>query len=73
MFNVWYYINSSFLSLIVVFESFNFDCHTILRIAGGKIRGGVNEEGITYYNNLINELLANGNVKINFTIFQTIN
>lgn len=52
--------------------SFNFDCHTILRIAGGKIRGGVNEEGITYYNNLINELLANGNVKINFTIFQTI-
>ncbi|KAI8526270.1 hypothetical protein RHMOL_Rhmol13G0295800 [Rhododendron molle] len=26
---------------------------------GGKIRGGVNEEGITYYNNLINELLAN--------------
>ena len=24
------------------------------------MRGGVNREGITYYNNLINELLSNG-------------
>ncbi|RWR77814.1 beta-glucosidase 12 isoform X1 [Cinnamomum micranthum f. kanehirae] len=27
---------------------------------GGNLRGGVNQEGITYYNNLINELLSNG-------------
>lgn len=27
---------------------------------GGNMRGGVNREGITYYNNLINELLSNG-------------
>nr|AFK44931.1 unknown [Lotus japonicus] len=26
----------------------------------GKLRGGINQEGIKYYNNLINELLANG-------------
>ncbi|XP_068653695.1 beta-glucosidase 12-like [Aristolochia californica] len=26
----------------------------------GRLRGGVNEEGIRYYNDLINELLANG-------------
>eukprot|EP00268_Persea_americana_P061809 TRINITY_DN7860_c0_g1_i2.p1 TRINITY_DN7860_c0_g1~~TRINITY_DN7860_c0_g1_i2.p1 ORF type:complete len:525 (-),score=57.20 TRINITY_DN7860_c0_g1_i2:101-1675(-) len=26
----------------------------------GNLRGGVNQEGITYYNNLINELLSNG-------------
>lgn len=26
----------------------------------GKVSGGVNNEGIRYYNNLINELLANG-------------
>lgn len=27
---------------------------------GGNLRGGINREGITYYNNLINELLSNG-------------
>jgi beta-glucosidase len=26
----------------------------------GKLNGGINQEGIKYYNNLINELLANG-------------
>ena len=29
-------------------------------IAAGKIKDGVNEKGIAYYNNLINALLANG-------------
>lgn len=28
--------------------------------SGGNLRGGINREGITYYNNLINELLSNG-------------
>ncbi|KAF7824486.1 beta-glucosidase 17 isoform X3 [Senna tora] len=30
------------------------------RYPGGNLKGGVNREGITYYNNLINELLSKG-------------
>nr|XP_011461907.1 PREDICTED: beta-glucosidase 12-like isoform X1 [Fragaria vesca subsp. vesca] len=37
-------------------------------LPNGKLSGGVNKEGIKYYNNLINELLANG-VKPFVTIF----
>lgn len=33
-------------------------------ILDGKLSGGVNKEGIGYYNNLINELLANGNFNL---------
>lgn len=28
--------------------------------SAGRVSGGVNEEGVKFYNNLINELLANG-------------
>jgi len=35
---------------------------------GGKLSGGVNQEGIKYYNNLIDNLLANGQCSC-FTIF----
>jgi len=30
----------------------------------GKLSGGINEEGVKYYNNLINELLAKGKKSI---------
>lgn len=34
--------------------------HKYMGFADGRVSGGVNKEGIKYYNNLINELLANG-------------
>jgi len=40
----------------ISFFSFNFDKLSI----EGKLKGGINQEGIKYYNNLINELLTNG-------------
>jgi len=37
-------------------------------IADGKLSGGINQEGIDYYNNVINELLANGKVQTQFSL-----
>jgi len=34
--------------------------------AEGKLSAGVNHEGINYYNNLINELMANGHNSLKF-------
>jgi hypothetical protein len=31
-----------------------------LSYQGGNISGGINKEGVMYYNNLINELILNG-------------
>lgn len=35
-------------------------CLEVVLDSGGKLSGGVNKEGIAFYNNLINELLSNG-------------
>jgi len=35
--------------------------HNSNKYADGKLSGGINQEGVKFYNNLINELLANGN------------
>ena len=32
----------------------------LVNYAEGKLNGGINQEGVKYYNNLINELIANG-------------
>ncbi|CAI0412788.1 unnamed protein product [Linum tenue] len=50
------------------FNSYRFSISWARILPNGTIGGGVNKEGITYYNNFINELLANG-IKPFVTIF----
>ncbi|CAN0902044.1 Beta-glucosidase 24 [Linum grandiflorum] len=41
-------------------DAFRFSISWSRILPNGKVDGGVNEVGVAYYNNLINELLANG-------------
>ncbi|XP_030496087.2 beta-glucosidase 12 [Cannabis sativa] len=42
------------------YDSFRFSISWSRLLPGGKISGGVNEEGVKFYNSLIDELLSNG-------------
>ncbi|KAK7314302.1 hypothetical protein VNO77_39518 [Canavalia gladiata] len=42
------------------FDAYRFSISWSRVLPGGNLRGGINREGITYYSNLIDELLSNG-------------
>ncbi|KAJ4837604.1 hypothetical protein Tsubulata_050401 [Turnera subulata] len=42
------------------FDAYRFSISWSRLLPTGRVEGGVNQEGINYYNNVINELIANG-------------
>ncbi|PON38487.1 Glycoside hydrolase, partial [Parasponia andersonii] len=56
----YHYKDDIALMKYIGFDSFRFSISWPRLIPGGKISGGVNQKGVQFYNNLIDELLSNG-------------
>lgn len=54
--------NSSHKIVAIIYVEFD-DVNLFDSFSGGKLSRGVNREGIAFYNNVFNELLANGKFK----------
>ncbi|KAJ4724164.1 Beta-glucosidase [Melia azedarach] len=54
------YKADAYISKAMNLDAYRFSISWSRILPNGKLSGGVNKEGIAYYNNLINELLANG-------------
>jgi beta-glucosidase len=51
------------------FDAYRFSISWSRILPRGTLKGGINQAGIEYYNNLINQLISKGNVSLFLSLF----